>query len=136
MDIANLLHAKYCPLGDECWCGNKVEIVNIDALNNVLRPGEKVLFHGTSHNNLESIMSEHCSDPSFGVGVHMSPCIRFSSGFGDVILVCAVTLGDIPIVSRSKMDRTSTITAMLEDQLEYVICNSEQIRIVSVIKLN
>jgi hypothetical protein len=98
---------------------------------------ETILFHGTLKENLESILkngldSKYCVDPSIGVGVHMSSCLRMSYGFAGSdgpVFMCKVKLGDCEVFTAPKRDQGYAPNGKHSNHFydEYAIYNGKRI---------
>lgn len=144
MELEKCIHEHYCPDGVSCTTTVNDRIGRIQTLSyNKLKSGSQVLFHGTFLGNVESILRkgllpEECSDPSFGKGVYLTPCIKYAMDYADgggVVFMCHVVTQDIEAVSYEDWDEESTRNAKSSNGLEYVICNREDIKIVAIIYL-
>ena len=146
------LHDQFCPDGAECFCGNDAMIISIDTVTNyrltdqfnAIQGESRIMFHGTFKENVSSIIfdgfkPELCADPSFGVGIYSTPCLRMASGFGGtdpLILMCRVKLGKCKMITEFDKDlvRDDQDSTHLIGTSEYLIYEANRVLPIAILR--
>lgn len=146
----NIDYHSTCELGQACYntdsnVSHQTPVKNypLKAEYDSIQEPEVTMYHGTFSDHLDSILSdgfkpEMCRDPSFGVGLYLTPCVRMAkscAGPTGAVLVCKVKLGKVrfydsydPNAVRSGQD-----TNQLKGGYEYVAYDARRVLPVTVL---